>query len=425
MATGAGKTLTALFLIARLRSKSDVPLAILIVAPYIHLVDQWCDNARQFGMRPIRCAEGRQRWRDELALAVNMANAGHRPILTIAVTQATLITETFTELIGRIRVTLVVIGDEVHNYATPETIRALPNHARFRLGLSATPERHRDDEGTQRLLDYFGPVVYRYGLAEAIRDRVLTPYRYYPVRVGLDDDEYQQYLEITRQLARFQVDDDTTNDVAMRLLLKRARVLASARSKVPALRDLLVADRSKSHILVYCGDGRVEGEVPEEQMRQVAAVVQMVGTDLRMRCASYTAETPPERRRELLKSFASGDLQVLVAIRCLDEGVDVPAARTAYLLASSSNPRQFVQRRGRVLRLAPGKESATIYDMMAIPDLSDVGEASPLFAPSRSLVARELKRAAEFAELAINGPQARAKLLDLTEQLGLYGEWSK
>jgi DNA phosphorothioation system restriction enzyme len=424
MATGAGKTLTALFLIARMRAKSDAPLAVLIVAPYIHLVDQWCDNARLFGMRPIRCAEGRHRWQDELALAVNMTNAGHRPILTIAVTQATLSSEAFTTLIARIRVTLVIIGDEVHNYSAPDTINALPKQAQFRIGLSATPERYRDPEGTERLLNYFGPVVFRYGLAEAIRDNVLTPYRYFPVRVGLDDDEYQQYFEITRQLSRFRIDDDTTNDIALMLLLKRSRVLASARSKVPALRELLLDDGSQSHILVYCGDGQVEGDVPEEQMRQVESVVKMVGVDLRMRCASYTADTPSETRRSLLKAFASGDLQVLVAIRCLDEGVDVPAARIAYLLASGSNPRQFVQRRGRVLRRSPGKDAATIYDLMAIPDMSDVGEGSPLYGPSRSLVSRELKRAAEFAELALNGPQARSKLLDLTDQLALYDEWN-
>jgi superfamily II DNA or RNA helicase len=424
MATGSGKTLTALHTAARLAAKAKGPLAILIIAPYIHLVDQWIENAREFGLRPIRCAEGAGRWHLELAVAVNCLNSQGRPVLSVAVTQASLLTENFQELIARIRVPLLVIGDEAHNYASLDIWRALPRQTRFRIGLSATPDRPHDPEGTERLRDYFGEVIFRYGLDDAIRDGVLTPYYYFPVRVGLDDDEFERYLGITRHLSRFRDDDDTTNEEARRLLLKRSRVLASARSKLPALRSLLAEARQRTHVLIYCGDGQVEGEVPGEQERQVQAVVRMVGNDLGMTCASYTAATPPQRRSELLDAFATGQIQVLVAIRCLDEGVDVPAARTAFILASSSNGRQFIQRRGRVLRRSPGKESATIYDFMAIPNIDDIGASENVYASVAGLVRRELRRAREFADLAINGPQARATLLDLTAKLGLHMEWA-
>ncbi len=425
MATGVGKTFTALVLAARLSANFD-RLAIVIVAPFIHLVDQWIDNARRFGLRPVRAAESRRAWEHDLAVAVNAVNAGQRPVLSVVVTQATLTSSSrFGELLAALRAPLLIVGDEAHNYGTADVISALPQGARFRLGLSATPERHGDPEGTARLFGYFGPVAERYGLGDAIRDEVLTPYRYFPVRVELEPDELDRYLAISKQLARYMTkdDEDPGSDLAMRLLLKRARIVASARQKLPKLAEILDARRREDHILVYCGDGQVEGEVPEEQQRQVEAAVALLGNDLGMRCASYTAMTPPDRRRELLRMFADGQVQVLVAIRCLDEGVDVPSTQTAIILASSTNPRQFVQRRGRILRRATGKLRADLYDFIVCPDLDALVPGSPEYRVVQGMLRREFQRAAEFAGLALNGPVARRQLMEITERLGLYDGW--
>lgn len=427
MATGTGKTITALSVAARLTSVVR-PLAVIIVAPLIHLLDQWIESARRFGLRPIRAAESHSAWEAELAVSVNAINAGMRPILSLVVTQATLATSTrFSEVIAEIRAPILIIGDEVHNYGSLDTAKGLPTSALYRLGLSATPTREHDAEGTQRITDYFGPVVCHYGLKEAIRDEVLTPYRYFPVRVLLEEDELEQYLNISRQLARYAPEDDygeySAGDLVMRLRIKRARVLASAKSKLESLRDILKSRRDDTHILVYCGDGTVEGTVPDEQWRQVDAAVDLIGRQLQMRCASYTASTPPKRRQELLSLFSSGQLQVLVAIRCLDEGVDIPSTRTAILLASSSNPRQFIQRRGRILRRASGKTRADLFDLLVCPDLDGLAEGSPEYRAIRGMLQREFKRAAEFAQLASNGPIARRSLLGISEKLHLLGEW--
>lgn len=425
MATGAGKTLTALALATRLAPRLERGLVIIVVAPFIHLVDQWCENARRFGLRPVRVAVSRSNWEGELALGVNAVNAGQRPVLSMAVTQATLATPHFQELLARVRVPMLVIGDEVHNLGTADAIRALPARAPYRLGLSATPERHRDPDGTARIVSYFGKIVHRYDLARAIEDEVLTPYRYFPIPVELEDDELIEYLSLSKQLARYIQDDEDESggDLVMRLLLKRARLLASARRKLDALREILEQRRSDTHILVYCGDGQVEGPVPEGQQRQVEAVVALIGNDLRMRCASYTAATPPDRRQELLTQFAEGTIQVLVAIRCLDEGVDVPSTRTAIILASSSNPRQFVQRRGRILRRAPGKDRAELFDLVVCPDLNDLIPGSTEYTAVRKMLASEFKRVAQFAALAVNGPVARRALATITERLALHEEW--
>ncbi len=428
MATGAGKTLTALALAAKIAAASNPGLCIVLVAPYIHLVDQWCNAASLFGLRPIRAAEGVARWDTDLSLAVNAANAGQRPILSIAVTQATLSTSSrFRELVGRIRKPMLVIGDEVHNFGTRDAAESLPRTAKYRLGLSATPERNRDPVGTGRIVEYFGPVVYRYGLARAIREGVLTPYRYFPVRVVLEPDELDQYLAISKQLARCMAadDDDPSSDLAMRLMLKRARVIASARGKLIEMERILAERRTDTHIIVYCGDGQVEGDVPEESRRQVEAAVDIIGNRLRMKCASYTASTPSDQRQQHLKKFASGELQVLVAIRCLDEGVDIPSTRTAIILASSTNPRQFVQRRGRILRTAPGKIRADLFDLLACPELDGLNPTSAEYTIVRGMLRREFRRAAEFATLATNGPRARESLIDITERLELYDGWQE
>ncbi|MBP33159.1 MAG: hypothetical protein CMH16_28355 [Methylobacterium sp.] len=425
MATGSGKTITALSIASKLYDAfEDKWLAVIIVAPFIHLVDQWIEVAGQVGLVPVRCAEGSARWQDELATAIYALNARSRRILSIGVTSATLQTAVFQEQIRRIRAPILVIGDEVHNYGTLKIETALPQKAAYRIGLSATPEKWMDPDGTKRITDYFGGIVHRYGLAEALRDEVLTPYLYHPVLVALTPEESERYEEYTAKLAKFGISDEVGDlgDGAKALLLKRARLLASARGKLPVLRRLLEDRRDDTHMLIYCGDGRPEAGEDELPARQIEDVV-AITSELGITNALYTANTPPDRRRTLLQDFAAGRIQALIAIRCLDEGVDVPSTRTAFILSSSTNPRQFIQRRGRVLRRSPatGKIRADIYDFFMLPVASDLdGSISRALA---GVVKKQLDRILEFSALAINGPGARRELLNWTDRHGLMGLW--
>ena len=426
VATGGGKTIIALMIASRVATRLGPGLVVVIVAPHIHLVDQWCDVAAQFGLQPIRCAESRTDWSTELDSAVFAVNAGHRPVVSVATTGATMTSPAFRDALRRVRRPLLLIADEVHNCGAPAQLASLPPNAQLRLGLSATPTRWMDPSGTAALAAYFGPVVYRYSLEDAIRDNVLTHYRYFPSTVPLDDDELEQYAHLTDKIRKYTRDDDpegTLPPPVARLLIKRARVLASARAKLSALASLLQPFARESHILVYCGDGSYSGPTPDGTRRQVKAVVQLIGNRLQMNCAPYTAETPPKKRRELLNQFSDGFLQVLVAIRCLDEGVDIPVARTAFVLASSSNPRQFVQRRGRLLRRAPGKSRADIYDLFVVPSYAGYGPGSEQWRRARAIVRGQLRRAREFADLADNGPSARGVLLELVNELDLLSMW--
>lgn len=425
MATGSGKTLTALSLASRLSDRLPQGLAVVIIAPLIHLVDQWCEVASTFGLSPVRCAESTSTWSDELDTAISSLNAGGRPILSVVATGDALTSDRFQAALRRIQKPALIVADEVHNYGARSRLEGLPQNFPLRLGLSATPVRWHDDDGTKALEAYFGPVVFRYSLKEAIAQEVLTPYRYFPELAELDHEELTEYLELTSLIAKYVHGDEEgeVSEAAKRLLIRRARLLAGVRSKIPLLRTILLPRRSDSHILVYCGDGSVTGPDDGSMVRQVEEVVRLLGTELKMRVAPYLSETKPLERRRLLTAFSSGDLQALVAIRCLDEGVDVPVARTGILLASSTNPRQFIQRRGRLLRTAPGKARAEIFDLFAVPSLRNLPRDTREWKMARGILSIQLRRAQEFADLAENGPVARSRLLSLCEKMDLLSSW--
>lgn len=427
MATGTGKTITALTLIAELTSKlrrvtSPRPLFVLVLCPYQHLVEQWAETARRFGIEPIRCYLGRDYWLNRLSSQLTAIVAGEPFAMAIA-TYATFQTDIFQRELQVVENNTLLIADEMHNAGSPATWAALPAKAPYRLGLSATPERWHDDEGTAALFSYFGEPVFELDLDEAIRIGALTPYLYFPIVVELNSDEMADYAALTDQIARMlngKPPSEDMNEHAKLLLIKRSRILANASGKIPALQQAIEPFRNTTYNLVYCGDGSIrhDGESETFEMkRQIDLVVKMLGHRLGMKVQRYTSETPIHLRTRTLDEFASGSLQAVVAIRCLDEGVDIPTTQRAFLLASSTNPRQFIQRRGRILRRAPGKERAELFDFIAVPPANGLSEEG--FNMERRLVRSELRRVIEFAELAINGPEALSKLLELRQRYNL------
>jgi DNA phosphorothioation system restriction enzyme len=425
MATGTGKTVAALALMTQLYralQKENRGLVTIIVCPFKHLVSQWAEQAAKFDILPIKCMESRQSWLNQLSESVAAVRGGHFPFLLGITTTSTFQGTPFQEVLQRIRSDFLLVADEVHNLGAVNLRQCLPENAGFRLGLSATPERWFDEAGTQSIVDYFGKVVYELGLAEAIAIGALTKYDYFPHLVEFTQDELSDYLDISAQIARLsstgsgESDAETTDERVKILLIKRAGLIGMARNKLPKLIEVLSPLKSSTHNLVYCGSGNVEVR-DDESIRQVDAAVSLLGNTLRMRVNSYTAETYLEERDELRKQFAEGTLQALVAIRCLDEGVDIPETRRAFILASSTNPKQFIQRRGRILRLAKGKTLAEIHDFLVTPSVDSLSD--DLFSVERKLLKRELSRVVEFAKLADNGPQAMATLLPLRSRFNL------
>jgi len=427
MATGTGKTPTALYLAHKVTEKIS-PCLLIVTCPYLNLARQWIESMNQFGLNPIPCYGSWSSWNERLQTALTGLAVKATPITAIVVTNKTFLSERFQRLIGSPQISRFLIADEVHNLGAQQLRTALDDTIPYRLGLSATPKRHCDEDGTAAITRYFGDIVYEYEIADAIRDDVLCRYIYYPVLVDLTEDEGERYWTLTEQIARVLARLKENQDPPIelqRLLLARARLLGAARNKIPLLRDVVAGlSDTPDRAIVYCGDGRVEQEESEDEdlIKQTDAAIHVLGNDLNLRVRKFTCEESMEEREEILGQLRNGRLQAAVAIRCLDEGIDVPDARMAFILASSTNPRQFIQRRGRLLRKAYGKTRAHIWDfIIRPPDLGGHSDGDT-FNVERRLFQRELRRIVEFCRTAENGDTALHTLHDLRKQYNLLDQ---
>lgn len=406
MATGTGKTITSLAASTQLYEREG-QLALVIAVPYQHLVDQWAEEVRSFGYQPILAYQGKARWLNELSQQIMDYSAGYRRCICMIVTHNTFARAEFQQALARLQGPTLLIADEAHHLGAEQRRQNYPEHISFRLALSATPDRWFDDVGTAALRDYFGETVFSFPLEQAIGVS-LTPYYYYPHRVTLTDEEMERYAALSAKIARLAHREDDEGQEALRMLLiKRADLLNNASNKLTTLLQLITNPDDIEHTLFYCAPG------------QINAVLRLLGIEMGVRVHRFTADEDPRTRQRLLAEFASGQLQGLVAMKCLDEGVDVPSTRTAYFLASSGNPREFIQRRGRVLRQAPGKQFAALHDLVAIPPTSLGSSGAGTFDTDRSIMRHELQRFKEFAGLAINKHQAIDVVWDLACQYGL------
>ena len=260
--------------------------------------------------------------------------------------------------------------------------------------------------GTAALRAYFGETVFAFTLEQAIGVS-LTPYYYYPHLVPLTDEEMEEYEALSVKIARLVNQEEVEKQEALKMLLiKRARLLNTAVNKLTTLSNLIDQESYIEHTLFYCAPGQIDD------------VMRLVGWEKGILIDRFTAEEDAKERQRLLRDFANGNLQALAAMKCLDEGVDVPSTRTAYFLASSSNPREFIQRRGRILRQFPGKEYSIIHDLIAVPPAT-LDQTAPTFQAERNIMRRELARFKEFAHPAKNKHQALEVIWNLAKHYGL------
>lgn len=427
MATGTGKTFTALYLASKVAEKNS-PLVIIVLCPFLNLCRQWSREMAAFGLTPVPCSEGHQQWGARMEEGYQRLTAGLTKVHALVVTNATFHSTSFQ---AQLRPHLhqahhLLIADEAHNLGASKIQQTLPPEIKLRLGLSATPERHHDPVGTQAIIDYFGGVIFHYPIDRAIADGRLCPYRYYPHLVTLTDQEASEYAELTERLGRllnFADKDEEIGQAAMRLLIRRARLLASAQNKLSVLDKVISSLPEKpSKAIFYCGDGSTTDSTSAEDIRQIKAVAKLLGEKHNLRVRNFTYHESPHEREAILRDLASGFLDAVVAIRCLDEGIDLPDLRMGFLLASSTNPRQFVQRRGRLLRHAPNKTRASIHDFIIHPPNLGGQLDDQAFNLERSFFQRELKRITEFCQTAENGPEARQSVCALKFQYNVAAQ---
>lgn len=438
MATGTGKTITGLAAVTHLYENNRNRLAILIVCPYQHLVEQWVEDIVLFGLKPIICysASKQKNWKKRLKRNVRDFKFGIVNCFCAIFTNATFAADYVQEEIKKLQKNSVIVIDEAHNFGSTNYSTTLPENIPYRLALSATISRHGDDYGTQKLFKFFGEKCIEYTLKDAIRNGMLTPYEYYPVEVSLDEIEREEYIKLTKEIGKYANGFEKGKKIPDRLemlLIKRARIVAAANDKLTKLKQVMVDYKSSNHILVYCGATTIrdidysDGNPGGDEIRQIDAVTKMLGNDFDMSVAQFTSNESNEDRLVLKKEFDKGDsLQALVAIRCLDEGVNIPSIKYAFILSSSTNPKEYIQRRGRVLRKYPGKDRAIIYDFVMDPILDSEINAvsSDVINSMKSLVKKEIIRMRDFAEISENPASVDRLVKKLSEKydIDIYEE---
>lgn len=419
-ATGSGKTITAIYGATKIflaRQK----IVLVVAVPYQALADQWVEQLGLFGYRPIRCYISRKNWESELGKAIVNINTSTSDVVCAVVVNATLSTEHFQSQLAKLSPEIsnraaVFIGDECHHHASMSMVSNLPSW-NYRLGLSATPFSF-NEEANEALESYYGKSISPYSLEDALEQKVLSPYDYHFYETYLTEDETEKYESLSVSIA---VQESLKSkrkpydkDLLLNLYLARGRVVANASGKLPILEKSLMQLGVEKKTLFYCGEGFAEQNESDESLRNIEVLSQLVHK-LGWRTSRFTAQETLTQRRAILSSFEQDYVDALVAIRVLDEGIDIPGCRNAYILASSRNPRQFVQRRGRVLRKSLGKEFSRIFDFVVIP--CESGSQS-----LRNLVRSELQRANEFSRLARNSQNTATQIADLADHWGIDHE---
>lgn len=408
MATGTGKTFTALGGICELYKHQD-SLLVIICCPYIHLVEQWAEETKLFNINPIVCYGGTD-YRDILKRKLYRLRRKSDDFICVIVTNSTFRSEYFQSLLNiNLKNTLLIV-DEAHNFGADNISECMNIDYPYRLALSATLDRYGDSEGTEKLHDFFGEVCIRYDLEEAIAEEKLTPYKYYPEIVTLDDDELEEYYSITKKIIKFKYkkgDKKKMPEGLKRLLIRRARIIAGAENKIAKLKEVIEPYKDKNNLLIYCGAvkyGQYDYQQCVDEKKQVDRVCAMLREEYGMRVQKFTSEESTEEREEIIRQYKNQEIQALVAIKCLDEGMNIPSIKTAFILASSTNPKEYIQRRGRVLRKFEGKLYAEIYDFITIPRPLDEADSVPFEfnRVDRRLVEREFTRLKDFSSLSSN-----------------------
>jgi superfamily II DNA or RNA helicase len=433
MATGTGKTITSLNCLLNIYQQTGV-YQVVILVPTNVLIEQWEKEAKQFNFKNIFKVSSKYKWQQELSTlkTIFTFDKEAKQSFIIISTYKTFLGDTFQkDTYKKLPSSTLLIADEAHNLASPSSLPLLPNF-RFtkRIGLSATPKRIYDEAGTESLEDFFNdspPYVINFDMQRAISEGFLCRYNYYPKIVQLTENEKQAYIEITKKLIRFSFNDDwLDNENVQMLLMQRKRILHKAENKITVFREILeeLKEDDKLHYtLIYAPEGFIQRNNSEsidfeDDATESEKVIDLYSQTLRTiapktTTAQYTSQTSD--KDFVLDNFAKGKIDVLLSMKCLDEGVDIPRTETAIFCASTGNPRQFIQRRGRILRKHKDKTFATIFDLVVVPFPE---RNSSSYDIEKKIFKKELERVANFANLANNHYQA---IDSLAFPLNFYG----
>ena len=425
MATGTGKTITSLNCVLE-EYKITGKYQLLVLVPSNDLVEQWEGEIRKFNFRNIYIVNGMNDWHKSITELINDASWGIERNYVIISTYKSFTDASFQTMIKKLNdENLILIADEAHNVGSRtvrEAFNTLP--IRKRIALSATPTRKYDEEGTTAIEEFFHdipPYCYSFSMERAIREGRLTHYLYFPKVVYLNDSEMKRYVSYTKRLLAFYDSKEkklADSPEVTELLMRRKRIIHKAQNKYDVFMDIvdkLVKLGKTKYCFVYVPEGvdynTEDGEhILEKMQGLVYAKYPYIHT------SSFLGGDAG--KKDKLRAFAEGKIDMLFAMKCLDEGVDVPRTEIGIFTSSTGNPRQFIQRRGRLLRKHNEKSFAYIYDTIVVPD-QNYNEDSGTYEMERSLVRNELLRVAYFASLSDNYYEAKTALKDVLEYYNL------
>ena len=418
MATGTGKTVTSLNC-ALHEYNNDGYYNLLILVPSLDLVEQWKKELANFNFKKvIGVSSLNSSWRRELLDIFQKIKRGKSTNFAIVSTYDSFVIKDFQLLLPTISSSMILIADEAHNIGG-KNVKACFKKLEIprRIALSATPERIYDEEGTNEIGEFFNdkrPYVYSFPMSRAINERRLCRYYYYPKIAYLNDAEMDKYAYLTKKLALLW--DSSKNKFknkqeAEKLLMNRKRIIHKCDDKLRVFREILteVGEEKLHYTFVYAPQGKyevlgIEDEIVLTEADDISFIQKLLDETKKLfpniKCNTFTSKDSKEQRTILLKAFGDGVLDVLLAMKCLDEGVDVPRAEIGIFTSSTGNPREFIQRRGRLLRNHKDKQYSYIYDIVVIP--STINRDESFSTMERNQVKAELKRVAYFASLAQN-----------------------
>ena len=419
MATGTGKTITALNCILEEYRKNGF-YRFIVVVPTNPLAHQWQEEASEkFNYKNVVNSCIDRDWDKQLKRLLSSVKVGNNTnfgfITTYAQLQRSKLKSLFHQFENEFK-EMTFIADEAHTLGSPGGLKNLPTLFTNRIGLSATPERKYDDFGSRKLEQFFDAhppgYTFYYSMKEAIENESLSEFEYHPIFVTLEHDEIAQYNEFTNRLRRY---IDTKNGgykdtkEAKQLLIQRKHVIHKAQNKLSAISDIIddIGKKDFRYAFVYVPEGYEPNYWKEEESRIDIEDTHIINHYSRLLDSKglivHNFLGGTKDRNRILQNFEEGKYDALLAMKCLDEGVDVPRTEYAIFCASTGNPRQFIQRRGRVLRTHNDKKFAKIYDLIVSPSLDEleiVDDAQ--IGVEKQIFQNELKRVINFLALATN-----------------------
>lgn len=411
MATGTGKTITSLYTIKDIITQENV--FTVIAVPYKHLVSQWEEDAKEFFPDAhIVCVHGEVKDAETKIYASYLSSKeSYKPIIVITTIKSFFL-EKYLKLYDKIEYKKLLIVDEAHNFYNNISDELSSKYV-YKLGLSATPVFGNDEDKTKILLNWFGGKVIDFPIEKAI-GKYLVNYEYHPMFVYATEDDESKFAKYTQMmLSAFDPKTNTIIDEEKFTIGYRGRLkaISMAEEKLTNLPKIFNEIEDKDHTIIYCSDGKVSTE--KEEIRHLEHVLSLINNSIlplgpTVKASKFTASEDINTRLQLIDNFNKGKINYLVAIRCLDEGINIPSIKSALILSSNDNYREFVQRRGRILRLYidpdthKEKQKADIYDVIVLPSTEN-----------KSFIEIELRRYYEYSRLALNSSDLNEKLEEL------------